>query len=456
MGSPYSFTLTTDSIAVINRNNGQSHTVARGTANYAPLKRAIEAEDWDAVAQNLEVRKSIETWSKGNFKFDNNRLLYKNEEIPGALGIRIRNMATKGDNVEYLLKFWERLQRNPSWRSVEQLFHFLDHEGIPIGPNGFFRAYKGVKENMTDAHSGKVDNKPGAVNEMPRNKISDDPKEACHYGYHVGALSYAQGFAAVVVICEVDPADVVCIPYDSSQQKMRVCKYRVIGLHNGDLLDNTSYELEPELGTEAEMLQVGDEKDLEPKTPELNDSEKELIEQGKRITAIRQVRARTNLGLKEAKALVDARWPQERCKNWPEGATSHICEACNPEAVAKVSEKTQAEGWPGSVQQKDNYKDAGDETNFMPIQSAQEKSKEPVEKKMKNVRDASKRTPLKVAKKWRPHCEMGMRELMDLTVPELREFATKVLSVVGASKIKGGKTELVKQIIKVRKSFKII
>lgn len=348
MGSPYSFTVTDSNIAVVEKATGRTYTVAVGTPNYSALKAAIQAENWGAVPQHLEVRKSIEEWSKGNFKFEGNKILYKSEEIPEVLSRRIREMATRGESADYLLKFWERLKSNPSWRSVEQLFGFLEHTGIPIGPNGFFRAYKGVKENMTDAHTGKVDNKPGAINEMDRNKVSDDPKEPCHYGYHVGDRSYAASFAAVTVICEVDPADVVCIPYDQNMRKMRVCKYRVIGLSNGDLMEATAYELEPELGTESEVLQVGDEKDLEPEET-----------------------------------------PQKPSK----------------------------------------------------------------ELKMRNPRKDDKRVPLKVAKKWRAHCEMTMGQLMELTREELNQFATRALSIVNAHKIKGGKSELVKQVIKVRKSY---
>ena len=52
---------------------------------------------------------------------------------------------------------------------------------------------------------------------------------------HVGALAYAitfcSGGGSRIVICEVDPENVVCVPYDCSQQKMRVCEYKVIGHH---------------------------------------------------------------------------------------------------------------------------------------------------------------------------------------------------------------------------------
>ena len=64
-----------------------------------------------------------------------------------------------------------------------------------------------------------------------RNRVSDDPNTPCHFGLHVGSLEYAQSFGERVVIVRVDPEHVVCVPYDCTSQKMRVCEYEVVGLH---------------------------------------------------------------------------------------------------------------------------------------------------------------------------------------------------------------------------------
>lgn len=124
---------------------------------------------------------------------------------------------------------------------MEQLYPFLKHSGIPFTADGCFLAYKGVKGDYTDCHTGKISNMPGVTNEMPRNKISDDPNHACHEGFHVGALGHARGYGTRVIICKVAPEDVVCVPYDSSQQKMRVSKYVIMGNY-GDTLPSTLFE----------------------------------------------------------------------------------------------------------------------------------------------------------------------------------------------------------------------
>jgi hypothetical protein len=64
---------------------------------------------------------------------------------------------------------------------------------------------------------------------MDRSQVDDDPNNTCSYGLHVGAWDYVKGFNnGVILEVEVNPEDVVTIPYDYDSQKMRVCKYKVL------------------------------------------------------------------------------------------------------------------------------------------------------------------------------------------------------------------------------------
>ena len=137
---------------------------------------------------------------------------------------------------------------------MKQLFTFLKHRNIPLDEHGDILAYKSVRTDWMDHHSHTVSNKPGSVHEMPRNEISDDPNEACYAGFHVGALRYAETFhrsSSRIIVCKISPADVVCIPYDSSAEKMRVCKYVVIGLKGAELPSTTVSTKELEVPTAA-------------------------------------------------------------------------------------------------------------------------------------------------------------------------------------------------------------
>ncbi len=234
MSFPYTITNSTVTVIV----EGETYVVKRGAVNFDKLQAAILDNDWKAVPSFLTVAKTITEWSSGDFKLVDGKILHKTKEVPKGLHERLLAMVTEGSDPKSLMRFWERLQENPSRRSVQMLFEFLQHSGIPITEDGHFLAYKGVKSDYKDSYTGTIDNSPGASPpRIPRNEVSDDPRTSCHFGYHVGALSYAQRFSSRTIICKVDPADVVCVPYDSSQQKMRLTYYTVVGNYGGRLND---------------------------------------------------------------------------------------------------------------------------------------------------------------------------------------------------------------------------
>lgn len=260
--SEIKYAITNDTVTVIT-DDGSTVTVKRGEPNFASLRDALLSGDWRRARENVTVKKKIADWAKGRFSYDEVTacFAFDGRPVPSELNERIIEMATRDEDPQSLFNFFERLSRNPSMRSVEQLFKFLKHVGIPITDAGTFLAYKGVNQNLTDKHTGKFDNSPGKTHKMPRNQISDDPRHACHVGFHVGSESYAKGFGERVVVCEVDPENVVCVPYDCSEQKMRVCEYTVIG-HHGCTLPTTAIGREDVPAPQSEPPAAAEQNDL--------------------------------------------------------------------------------------------------------------------------------------------------------------------------------------------------
>lgn len=186
-------------------------------------------------------------------------------------------MVAKGDDPQCFFNFWERLQKNPSYRSVNQLWSFLLNKSIPLTPEGKFLAYKSVRDDYKDHHSNTFDNSPGRVNKMPRNMISDDPANECDPGFHVGAIEYARSTysSGRIVICEVDPENVVSVPRDHNAQKMRVCEYKVIGNYGSDLPSTTFVEEVTEKEQDQEDRDSYDEDDEEGEDEEEDDNNEE-------------------------------------------------------------------------------------------------------------------------------------------------------------------------------------
>jgi hypothetical protein len=259
--TPPAFTLTNESLTVF--HNGQPHIIQKGAPNFLALRNAILTERWDDIEKNLTIAKSLKEWAEGKFTVVGDTVYFEGAALPPDINRRIIELATEGKDPKPIFGFWERLQKNPSFRSVKQLWSFMQHEGIPLTSDGCLLAYKAVRNDYTDFHSGQFNNRPGQVNQMPRNQISDDPQVACHDGFHVGALGYASTFGGSerrIVICKVDPADVVCVPYDSSAQKMRVCKYEVIGHYNGAEMPSTVCATPDEEYPDDEFGDVEDER----------------------------------------------------------------------------------------------------------------------------------------------------------------------------------------------------
>jgi len=238
------YRLNLDSVIVVTPDD--IHTIAAKAANFDALVAALKAEEWDKVPGLLTVEETLGTWSEGEFKAEGGTVTHQGEAVPEPVAERIIGSLAEGGDPAAMLKFTERLRRNPDSNSVNQLFAFMKHLGIPVRPNGKILAYKGVKTNFRDCYTGNIDNSPGKLVQMDRKLIDPDPASACGKGLHVGALAYAGTFGdgGQVVICEVDPEHVVSVPNDHSCQKMRVCEYRVIGVHNGGLLPNITTDIE--------------------------------------------------------------------------------------------------------------------------------------------------------------------------------------------------------------------
>jgi hypothetical protein len=156
-----------------------------------------------------------------------------------------------------MLLFLDNLMKNPSRHSIEELYNFLVHRHLPITETGCFLAYKAVRMDYKDWYSNSVDNSIGQEPFMERNEVDDDWRVECSSGYHVGAIeyvdSYSKGFSdpSRIMIVEVNPMDVVSAPSNENFTKCRVCKYRVIGEMQGELLEHvyrttrTSFEPSP-------------------------------------------------------------------------------------------------------------------------------------------------------------------------------------------------------------------
>lgn len=225
-------------LTVIVKN--KAHQVLPDHTNYKMIMDALPSATEDELLNLLDVDKAVELYSNGDVKVEGNKVLYQGEEVHGSISKRILEFMKNGLPFEPLVKFLENVMQNPSMQSQRELYDFLQHENLPITEDGHFLAYKAVRSDFKDKYRGVFDNSVGNVCEMQRAKVDDDRARGCSDGLHAGALSYVASYGSVeagdnIVIVKINPADVVSVPTDCNCQKLRTCRYEVVGLYEGEL-----------------------------------------------------------------------------------------------------------------------------------------------------------------------------------------------------------------------------
>ncbi len=222
--------------------DGERYSINAGNGLFSKALEAYKVNDWDAfiACVNPTIRlKSLYASYEGIEVKDGNLYVF-GDPVHSTLATRVLSFLEAGLDCVHLFKFILKLNLNPSKRAVDELYTFLEHRALPITDNGNFLAYKAVNADYTDKYSGKFLNTIDSVLEMPRNKVDDNKEVGCSYGFHAGTVEYAKDFlggSGHLMIVEINPVDVVSIPTDCQFQKLRTCKYKVVGEYEIDLTD---------------------------------------------------------------------------------------------------------------------------------------------------------------------------------------------------------------------------
>lgn len=212
------------------------YSTVRGTETYTKCMALLASggaeEQFDAL---FNIEKAVAECSGGELVIYHNRVTYRGAAVHNVVADKLLELIEANEPYRPLANFMVRLLRNPSNRSVETFYNFMTNFGLPITDDGMVVAWKAVRSDYTDKYTGKTSNHVGAEISCDRNKVDDDPKQACSYGWHCGSLNYAavifgspaSGDRIMAVL--LDPEHAVCVPRDHDYQKVRTCRYKVIG-----------------------------------------------------------------------------------------------------------------------------------------------------------------------------------------------------------------------------------
>lgn len=195
-----------------------------------------ETRDANRVIDLIDLEKEIRSsFVHNNITVENGEVKYKSQVMHSSLTSRIIESLEDRDSKDSLMKyvlFMENLMMNPSNKATRRLFDFLEANDIEITNDGHFIAWKRVGSDFYDLYTGTMLNAPGEILEVDRNTVDEDDTVTCSRGLHVCSKSYLDYYGTSggnkVVRCKVHPKDVVSIPIDYNNAKMRTCGYKVI------------------------------------------------------------------------------------------------------------------------------------------------------------------------------------------------------------------------------------
>lgn len=236
----YKYLHTKDSLTVV--VGGRTYAISRMREDYSEVVDAIIVGSPEHAVLNLIEREGeavkrmigasvLKGVLPDNIRYDEGLIYCEDRIIDSSAARRLIGLIQAGHDYTALANFVSLLAKNPLRHVESELYEFLDHGKIPLTPDGHFLAYKAVRQDFKDIHSGKFDNSVGAKPRMLFYDVDGDRDRTCSRGLHVCSYAYLPHFSHAdghVMMCKVDPADVVAIPSDYNNTKMRVAGYEVV------------------------------------------------------------------------------------------------------------------------------------------------------------------------------------------------------------------------------------
>jgi hypothetical protein len=224
---------------------GKPYSITNDHPQFVSIRQALlEGSPEGEVIAMFEAALAAAKYMQGKVTSDGGALYYQGEQVHGVIAERILTFMAKGLPYQPLVNFLERLMKNPSKRSIDELYGFIEKNELPITEDGFILGYKGVTSDYKDLHTNSVDNSIGARPFMKRRDVDDNFRLDCSNGYHVGSRHYATGFGPKTVIVKIDPMHVVSVP-ENDCGKMRIEGYEVVSEYAGELPAHVAISNDP-------------------------------------------------------------------------------------------------------------------------------------------------------------------------------------------------------------------
>lgn len=233
---PLKFLVTPNVLIVV--RDGQPLSIDKSHKNFERIQKSLEAGKWQEVLDFIDLKSALTKYSNGRVIVESGKVTLDGERVDGKLVNRLVTLLLEENSqaLESLTAFMDKADENPDFRVVTRIYDFMAHNDLRTDAEGYVLAYKVVQHNYLDKYTGTMDNSPGTLVQMKRNKVNSDDEETCSHGLHVAARRYIPQYGTPslgvngdrVLLCKINPKDFVSIPTDYDSMKARVCEYLVL------------------------------------------------------------------------------------------------------------------------------------------------------------------------------------------------------------------------------------
>lgn len=132
-------------------------------------------------------------------------------------------------------RFMVKAANNPNDLSASDMFEFITVNKLPLAVDGDILAYKIVRNDFLDIHSGTKDHTPGNV--VTEENADFDRNQTCSNGLHFCSKDYLPQYGGFfgcgdktnkLVLVKIDPEHVAAFPRDYNNAKGRCVQYTVV------------------------------------------------------------------------------------------------------------------------------------------------------------------------------------------------------------------------------------
>lgn len=229
MDNVYNYLLTPHKLTIV--GNGRHVQIEKTHQQFEKIKQLLKERKFEEILEIVDTKTKIKKYMNNKVEIENGVVTYNGVNLHGKLIDRILQFQKEDFDYEPLIKFLENQLQNPVESAVDSLYDFIEHGNMPITQDGCFLAYKCVGYDFRDCYTGTFDNNVGQICKMNRMDCDFDRGNSCSSGLHVCTFDYIKSFYSIgnrVMIVKVNPKDVISVPYDYSNAKMRCCEYEVI------------------------------------------------------------------------------------------------------------------------------------------------------------------------------------------------------------------------------------